>query len=226
VFGEKVVQETLHAFGTFPLELVFPEGQGPSFSPPGQVKQYALAKNLFRQLDIFGTHFPLLICKTPDLPLIDLRESPQGLEVLCPLSDPTNVGALLRSCLVFGINKVIMLKEASLPFHPKAVRASSGAMLSQPLFQGPSLEEVIQQSDSKTLITLNMEGQPLEKFIWPKNLRLLMGQEGPGLPGLIPCWSLAIPMSDSANSLNAVVAASIALYGYRLQHPLSHKRGT
>ena len=220
MFGEKVVREILDSFGTFTLELVFSESQPPSFSPPAHVKPYALAKNLFRQLDIFGTHFPLLICRTPDLPLFDLRKSPQGLEVLCPLSDPANVGALIRSCLAFGIHKVIMLKEASLPFHPKAVRASSGAMLRQPLFQGPSLEEVIQQSDSKTLITLNMEGQPLEKFIWPKNLRLLMGQEGPGLPGLTPCRSLAIPMSDSANSLNAVVAASIALYGYRLQYPL------
>jgi len=191
-----------------------------SFSPPTHVKPYVLVKNLFRQLDIFGTHFPLLICRTPELPLIDLRESPQGLEVLCPLSDPSNVGAVIRSCLAFGIHKVIMLQEASLPFHPKAVRASSGAILRQPLFQGPSLDGVIEQSDSKTLVALDMEGEPLDKFTWPKNLRLLIGQEGPGLPDPFPFRGLAVPMGSSANSLNAVVAASIALYGYRLQHPL------
>ena len=226
VFGEKVVRETLESLATFPLELVFPKSQPLSFSPPTQITQYALGKSLFAQLDIFGTHFPLVICQTPSLPLIDLKESPQGLEVLCPLSDPSNVGALIRSCLAFGIHKVILLQEASLPFHPKAVRASSGAILSQPLFQGPSLDGVIQQSDSKSLVSLDMEGQPLETFTWPKNLRLLVGQEGSGLPGPLSGRSLAISMRESANSLNAVVATSIALYGYRLQYPLSYKRGT
>ena len=60
-------------------------------------------------------------------------------------------------------------------------------------------------------------------FQWPKDVRLLVGEEGPGLPPFSFGKRLAIPMTESVESLNAVAAASMALYAYRVQHPLPRR---
>ena len=61
----------------------------------------------------------------------------------------------------------------------------------------------------------------LPGFHWPKDIRLLVGEEGPGLPPITSGTRLAVPMTGSVESLNAVVAAGMALYAYRVQHPLT-----
>ena len=60
-------------------------------------------------------------------------------------------------------------------------------------------------------------------FQWPKDVRLLVGEEGPGLPPFSFGKRIAIPMTESVESLNAVAAASMALYAYRVQHPLPRR---
>ena len=60
-------------------------------------------------------------------------------------------------------------------------------------------------------------------FQWPKDVRLLVGEEGPGLPPFSFGKRLAIPMTESVESLNAVAAASMALYAYRVQHPFPRR---
>ena len=55
----------------------------------------------------------------------------------------------------------------------------------------------------------------------PQNLRLVLGEEGKGLPGDLPVERLAIPTMGVIDSLNATIAASIALYAYHDAH--SHR---
>jgi len=178
-------------------------------------------KPLFSQLDLFDTNFPLLVVQAPDWPALDLLQPPQGIELLCPLGDPTNVGALIRTCLGFGVDKLVLLQEAAHPFHPKSTRAASGAIFDQPLYRGPSLEALTNGKIARSIMALDVEGKDLSQFSWPLNVRLLVGEEGPGQPHYPFGKRLSIPMAQKANSLNATVAASIALYAYRLQHPFS-----
>ena len=215
-----MVKETLVSFPDSCVEVVAPTRDALCFDIPVHTQQFVLEKTLFSQLDLFGTHFPFLICRLPELPRIDFSEEPKGVELLCPLSDPLNAGALVRSCHAFGVDKLIFLQEAVLPFHPKALRASSGSIFSQLLCQGPSIESLDQFTDTGPLVALDVTGTPLHLYQWPLNVRILIGQEGQGLPSYSYSKTLAIPIKKTSDSLNAMVAASIALYAYRLQHPL------
>jgi TrmH family RNA methyltransferase len=172
----------------------------------------AVARAIFDDLDISGTHSPLLLTHTPPIADADLSQDPVGLEVLCALGDPSNVGALLRSAAAFGASKIILLKECATPFHPKAVRAASAATMLTPFAKGPSIREL--DAIKGPILALDMQGQDIGKFQWPKNARLLIGEEGQGVPTSKSFTYLSIPMAKDVESLNATVAASIALYAY------------
>ena len=59
-------------------------------------------------------------------------------------------------------------------------------------------------------IALDLEGTPIDSFVWPDKALLLIGEEGPGLTAAPPATRIRIPTSG-VESLNVVVAASIAL---------------
>jgi len=180
---------------------------------------FRLPQDLFDELDELGTHFPLLLVKAPLIPDWDPHSLTQGLEVFCPLGDPQNLGALLRSAEAFGVRKVVLLEEAAHPFLPKSIKAASGSCLRLKLEKGPSL------TDLKGKFTvLDLKGQALPTYQWPRTVRLLIGEEGPGLKKLgtsVAQEMLCIPMAAGVESLNAGVASSIALFHYRLQYPRS-----
>jgi len=168
-----------------------------------------LSGPLFQQLDVLGTHFNILVLTQPTVPLLTAQDlttyQPQGIELVLPLGDPGNLGALLRSCEAFGISRAILSREAAHPFLPKAVKASAGSVIRLPLARGPALTEFPQES-----IALDMTGTAIDSFTWPANGLLLVGEEGPGFgKGLFPN-RVRIPTSG-VESLNVVVAASIAL---------------
>ena len=219
VSGEKVVRETLAQHPAECLELIHLTGTPVPFPVPAHVKTYALSAPLFEKIDLFGTGAPILVCEAPPFPSANLKTRPQGLEVLCPLGDPANVGALIRTSAAMGVERIILLKESAHPYHPKAIRAASGTMFKMSLSQGPSIREL---PEAAAWVTLDAQGESLPAFHWPKDVRLLVGEEGPGLPPRSSGTRLAVPMADSVESLNAVAAAGMALYAYRVQHPLTN----
>ena len=221
VSGEKVVRETLAQHPAECLELIHRAKTSLLFSIPAHVKPYALTTPLFEKIDLFGTGAPILVCQVPPFLSTDLDVPPRGLEILCPLGDPANVGALIRTAAAMGVERIILLKESAHPYHPKAIRAASGTTFKMSLLQGPSIRDL---PEPATWVTLDTQGESLSAFHWPKDIRLLVGEEGPGLPPIASGTRVAVPMTDSVESLNAVVAAGIALYAYRVQHPLT-KRG-
>lgn len=176
----------------------------------------ALARPLFDELDVSGTHSPLLLMKTPAIPEANLKDSPEGLELLCALGDPANVGAVLRSAAAFGVSRVILLKECASPFHPKAVRAASAATLLTPLAKGPSIRDLPTLAAEDALhgpvLALDMDGKDIAEYEWPTSARLLLGEEGQGVPASSKFQFLSIPMQPGVESLNATIAASIALF--------------
>jgi len=84
-------------------------------------------KQLYNELDSFHTNAPLLVLNIPSLPEWDYSLE-KGCSLLIPFQDPVNVGAVIRSAAGFGVKKIIMLKEAAHPFHPRSIRASAGAV--------------------------------------------------------------------------------------------------
>lgn len=180
---------------------------------PKHVRVHQLSAPLFKELDVMGTKSPLLVVRTPALAAWK-NETPNGLELIVALSDPGNLGALLRSAEAFGVTRVVLTQEAASPFLPKAIRASSGASLRMKLATTGPLADI----RCASAYGLDMHGRDLGAFTWPKNLYLVLGEEGRGVPEELNLSLLRIDMKGKSESLNATTAAAIALFSYGRQH--------
>lgn len=176
-----------------------------------RIPLFKLAKPLFNEIDFVGTHYNLLVLEPVDTEVFKDNKNPQGLEVVAPLGDPSNLGALARSALAFGASKLILTEESCSPYHPKAIKASAGALLKIPLFKTGKFTDFV--STQESLYCLDMKGENVATFPWPKNTRLAIGEEGPGFSGLKGLKRLSVVTQD-VESLNATVAASIAFFSW------------
>lgn len=226
VSGEKLVRELIEKNpGICQAWIGSAEGEPP---PPGlspDVEWLQLSPDLFRLLDIFGTGFPILRAAVPACAKWVPEEGfPDGCSLVLPFQDPENVGAAIRSAAAFGVSQVILTTESAHPFHPKAIRASGGAVFSVPLRAGVSITEL---TGELPLVVLSAGGQDITEFRFPDAFGLLAGIEGPGLPGILKKNTVGIPMSRDIESLNAAVSLSVALYEwYRRRPGLDHAVGS
>jgi RNA methyltransferase, TrmH family len=179
----------------------------------------SLTADLFHSLDTEGTDFPLVAIEIPEFkpwPALNgqLRSNStatQHHEILLSMSNPANLGAAIRSARAFDINHFVLLKEAVWPFHPKAIRGSSGLVFSSELYAGPSISELNDFAENIIALDSSPEAIDISEINWPKNVSLLVGQEGPGLPNH-NFKKTNIKISKSVESLNASVAVALACY--------------
>lgn len=178
-----------------------------------------LSAPLFNELDILGTHYPLLQLRAPDIATAELEKLPVGLELICPFGDPKNLGALARSALAFGCTSLILTKESTHPFLPQAIKASAGAILKL------NLVKSAQPTDELTVTgenyALDLAGKKINQVQFSKNIRLWVGEEGPGLKLSADQKKKITRITISTQgveSLNASVSAGIAIWSYAQQH--------
>ncbi|MCF8025880.1 MAG: 16S rRNA (guanine(527)-N(7))-methyltransferase RsmG [Desulfobacteraceae bacterium] len=211
ISGTKQVREILSAFGPQCLAWISKsDNQPPPANLPAHAAWYQIEPRLFDTLDIIGTNSPLLLVKTPEVPAWDPQQGlPYGCNVLVPFQDPENVGTVIRSAAAFGANTVIMLSEAAYPFHPRAVRASGGAVMHARIMQGPS---ILKLPEDLPIVALSVEGTPVGKFDFPETFGILPGMEGPGIPKYLQRTTVSVPISPQIESLNASAATAVALY--------------
>jgi 16S rRNA (guanine527-N7)-methyltransferase len=211
VSGEKLVREMLENHPEL-CELWITTGKnmpGPA-RLPSTMERVEMPSRLFRVLDTFGTGFPMLCAMVPPLsPWTPEEGFPEGCSVLVPFQDPENMGAVIRSAAAFGASQVIVMAEGANPFHPKAVRASAGAVFSVPLRSGVRVVDI---PPDLPLVALSAEGTDIRGARFPDAFGLLIGVEGPGLPDAFRKNAVGFPMAGGMESLNAAVAASLALY--------------
>lgn len=211
--GRKTVPEALSRWpDRFTALIATEEGEVAGWTLPPHLHRYRLSRPLFDRLDLSGTGFPLLVGTVPDTPAADLSTPPRGLELVCALSDPSNLGALLRSAAAFGVARVVLLEEAAHPFHPRCLRAASNAVFSLDIVKGPRWEALNEAAGP--VLALDAGGEDMAVFRWPHDLRLVLGEEGQGLPASLSVRRLSVPTTGAVESLNATVAASLALFSW------------
>jgi 16S rRNA (guanine527-N7)-methyltransferase len=215
--GEKAIREVLSTHleqcaGVISSE----EHELPSQLQRPELPHYELRPDLFQSLDVSETKSPLLLVRVPPLdPWVPLQGAP-GCTLCIPFQDPYNVGALIRSGSAFGVSRVLLLKEAAHPFLPRSVRAAGSALFRVPIFEGPSLREV--NDLGLPVIALSPEGQDIRSYSFPRDFCLVPGLEGPGIPGNLKTGTvLSVPMEPGVESINAALAAGIALFVWRNQ---------
>ena len=137
------------------------------------------------------------------------------------VTDPHNVGAILRSAEVFGARAVIGPHRHSAPETGALAKTASGALERQPYLRVPNLAKSMNALREMGYLIIGLDGeadedldQVLAKFpVAP--LALALGAEGPGLRELTrkTCHTLArIPAAGSFGSLNVSNAAAVSLY--------------
>lgn len=208
VAGEKIVAE-LASEATDSAFWIFTSDDHELFDqyPLGQV--IVLPKNLFAEIDVIGTRTPVLCMDVPPIEEWTNTATLKENELLCALGDPNNLGALLRSARAFGIKNVVLLEEACHPFHPKAIKASSGACFYLNFFKGPSIQNL---DGVKNILALDGEGEDIKNVELKEKFRILLGEEGQGIPENLEAQKISIQIDPEVESLNATVAASILLY--------------
>ena len=188
--------------------------KSPPLKLPSGVPVFRLSNELFRELDIYGTKYPLLIVSVPEFENFNYTTFSDKILLLVPFQDPVNVGAVIRSAAAFGVRKIMLLEEASTPFHPKSIRASGTQVFNVDYIKGISVYKL---SDfPMPIITLSSDGVNINEFEFPERFALLPGLEGPGLPDTVQSdFKVSIPMEPFVESLNATVATSIVLYEWK-----------
>lgn len=126
------------------------------------------------------------------------------------VSDPSNVGAILRTADAFGAF-VALSSGCGDPSNPKAVRASMGAV-----FRVPTTS--FEDAPGRRLALVSRGARPLQQLRLEPPLTFVLGAEREGLPEAIAaaCDARAsIPLAPAAESLNVAAAAAVALYESR-----------
>lgn len=154
----------------------------------------------------------------------DVCISGRGLPLVVLLdrvTDPHNVGAILRSAEVFGARAVIAPRHHSAPETGALAKTASGALERQPYLKVTNLAEAMEELRAMGFHLIGLDGagtQPLAEAVVAaggKALGLVLGAEGPGLRERTraTCDVVAkIPFAGAFGSLNVSNAAAVGLY--------------
>lgn len=139
------------------------------------------------------------------------------------ITDPHNLGAIIRSAHSFGAQGLVLPKRRSASLDATSFKASAGAAAHLPVARVSNLRSAIEDFKEKGFWVYGAEGSAkaeLGQIDFPKKTLLIMGSEDKGMSRIVreSCDELfKIPMGDF-ESLNVSVAAGIASYSYYLRH--------
>ncbi|HVY08774.1 MAG TPA: 23S rRNA (guanosine(2251)-2'-O)-methyltransferase RlmB [Mycobacteriales bacterium] len=134
------------------------------------------------------------------------------------ITDPHNLGAIVRSAAAFGAHGVLLPERRSVGVTPSAWKASAGALARMPVARATNLVRTLSSYAQAGLMIAGLDGRgeidldALELAAGP--LVLVVGAEGKGLSRLVreTCdLTVRIPLAGPVESLNAAVATGIAL---------------
>lgn len=213
--GPKQIREVLQEFPDRCAGIIFSSRHNvPDFPGTEAIPRYCLSPDLFSQVDCFGTKQPVLIVRAEALPHLDVTMDNPGCTLCIPFQDPSNVGSVIRASAAFGVTRIVFLKEAAHPFHPKSLRVAGSCVFRIPFYQGPALSQLA--LFEMPLIVMATEGKNVARFNFPQSFCLVPGLEGPGIPEILEgARKVSIPMANNVESLNAAMATGIMLYLWR-----------
>lgn len=165
----------------------------------------------------------LLAVPLPDRHVTDLsvHADANGRTVAVALdqvTDPQNIGAVLRTAAAFGAAGVIVTDRNAPEATGAMAKAGSGALESVPLIRPTNLVRGLEELKQSGFWTIGLDaagGEPIDRIDFPERSVLVLGAEGSGLRRLTRenCDMIAvIPMTGAMESLNVSASAAVALY--------------
>lgn len=141
--------------------------------------------------------------------------------ILDQISDPQNVGAVLRTAAAFDVSAVVVQDRHAPPESGALAKAASGALDAIPYVRAVNLARAVELLADAQFWRISLAGDgdvPLSHAVGDTDVALVLGSEGSGIRRLVRerCDTSAyIPIGRGMDSLNVSAAAAIALYECR-----------
>jgi 23S rRNA (guanosine2251-2'-O)-methyltransferase len=187
---------------------------------------YADVADLGRMVPRDAPHQGLVaeVGRLPDRALADLldeAEDKRPLLVLDHVTDPHNVGAILRSAAAFDALGIVTQDRHAPPESGALAKAASGALETVPWVRVVNLARALEEIAEASFWRIGLTGEAdmlLVEALGPPRIALVLGAEGEGMRQNVEahCDALArLPIGERIESLNVSNAAAVALYAVR-----------
>ena len=200
------------------------------------IRTYVCAESWKKTLDFRA---PVLTVSDSRFLSISDTTNPQGIMAICEkrtftldhlptqnsflligeyLSDPGNIGKLIRTAAAAGVDGVILSAGSGDIYNPKTIRAAAGAILHIPVIEGANIEEIISflKHQNVLIIATHLGGSVLPyELDLCQSCAVLIGNEAHGLSNSVSNLAdvcVRLPMNPNTESLNASVAGGVLLY--------------
>jgi 23S rRNA (guanosine2251-2'-O)-methyltransferase len=154
------------------------------------------------------------------------KSRPSLVLLLDSITDPQNVGAVLRSAVAVGVHAVVLPHRRGALLTPGVHRASAGISFVAPVAAPTNLARAVRDLKGAGYWIVAADGGSgsvdATSFDWPKRVALVLGSEGQGIGRLLRELSdfvVRLPMDTRVESLNVAVACGALSYLWRRQWP-------
>jgi TrmH family RNA methyltransferase len=216
---------------------------------PHAVKKVVIEKSILESVlkDLPDT-LPVYTCPKKVMEAISTEESPQGIMIVCHqgdfsftdlvngtpgrtllylenISDPGNLGTILRTAAWFDIREILLSPSSVDPFNTKAIRASAGTIFSREIYlsvDSSDLFRLAERHNYNLIATVPRDGESIGSWQSAGKNIILFGPEAEGLSDELvekAHYRISIPGKGDAESLNLAAAAAIILYEISAREP-------
>ncbi len=219
--GATLIDEAIRAGIAIESQFVAP-GASPCSGAGSAVND--LAVGVMERIASTASPQPVIaIALKPKLDITDLAlaTNAQWIVVVDKISDPGNLGTILRSAEAAGATAIALTSGTVDAFSPKVVRASAGALFNIPVYEGVTIEEISEMGfalwgssshemhNSSDFTVADLSGK----------VAIVLGNEAHGLsPNMKLDGWLTIPHAGRGESLNVAMAATLLCFEVKRQH--------
>jgi TrmH family RNA methyltransferase len=197
----------------FPFRSILLEEE---FVPPFEFETehlYRVTSQMIKKVS--GLQNPEPIVAEIRMPKNQKLSSANFLLILDGISDPGNLGTLLRSACGLGWEGVFLTPGSADPYNDKAIRAAKGATFTLPWKRG-SFDELaaLLREKNMQLLAADTRGKDLSNFQFSPPLALALGNEAHGLTTQLKdsAEMIAVPLTGKIESLNVASVGAILMY--------------
>ncbi len=196
------------------IELIVGTSKGLSFLCDKSLKQEEVSEELFSYISTEVSPQGLLaIVKKPTREFVEPKDSCIFLD---GISDPSNMGAIIRTAAASDYKEIYIDKDCCDPYSPKSVRSSMGGLFRVNIIRIDKKEFL--NKIKFPIIVADMKGENVFNFKIKEKFCLAIGNEAHGISDILSKsakYVLSIPMQNGVESLNASVSAGILMYSLK-----------
>ena len=204
------------ALPQYQLKEVWVSSDAPELARDFAVPVYAIAHDVMEQLSDCRSSQGILGVVEYAPAVLEINPEQGNYLLVDSLTDPGNLGTLIRSAVAFGFNGIFLHGDTVEVFNPKTVRATMGALPFTNCWEtDETVFKILEETGYGLISTVIHGGENLHGMKFGAKNVLVIGNEARGVSEAVQkraTRTLSIPMAGDVESLNAAVAGSICMF--------------